>query len=190
MADLTTTTRVKRTLGIPASVTLHDELLDTLVEVADQEVLAFCGVAALTASTVVDEGYDVTDTSTREVVLRNFPVSAVSAVKAGGSTLSASSWYVDTNTGVVRLQDGAGYFSPGTQEVLVSYSYGFSPIPADLSHAATLVAVAHFNRGRHSGLTGEGMGAYRYTMDPQAIPRSAASILSRYRRIFPRDSTP
>lgn len=190
MADLTTTVKVKRALGIPSSVTIHDEFLDTLVDVADQEVLAFTGLAALTLSTSTDEAHDIGDSATREVVLRNFPVTSVSAVKVGGSTLSTSSWYVDSNTGVVRLQDGAGYFPPGTQEVEVSYSYGFSTIPADLSHAATLVAVAHFNRSRHAGLTGEGMGSYRYTMDSQAFPRSAASILSRYRRIFPRDSQP
>lgn len=188
MADLTTTVKVKRALGIPSSVTLHDEFLDTLVEVADAEVVAFCGVAALTLSTATDEAYDVSDPATREVVLRNFPVTSVSAVKVGGSTLSTTSWYVDSNTGVVRLQDGAGYFPVGTEEVKVSYSYGFSTVPADLSHAATLVAVAHFNRSRHTGLVGEGMGAYRYTMDRHGFPQSAASILARYRRIFPRDS--
>ena len=187
---LTTTIKVKRALGVPGAVTIHDEFLDTLLEVADQEILAYVGMAAVTATTATDEAYDITDNHTREVVLRNFPVTSVSAVKAGGSTLATTSWYVDTNTGVVRLQDGAGYFAPGSEEVEVTYSYGFSTIPADLSHAATLICIGHFNRTRHAGLTGEGMGAYRYTMDSHAIPRSAASILSRYRRIFPKDSQP
>lgn len=188
MADLTTTVKVKRALGIPASVTLHDDFLDTLVEVADAEVVGFCGVAGLTATTVTDEPYDITNTSTTEVVLRNFPVSSVTSVKVSGSTLSATAWYFDSNTGVVKLQDGAGYFPPGTQEVKVTYSYGFSTIPADLSHAATLVACAHFNRSRHTGLIGEGMGAYRYTMDIRSFPQSALTILARYRRVFPRGS--
>lgn len=190
MADLTTREKCKRALGIPSAVTLHDDFLDILLDVADQEVLAFTGQAALTSSTVVDEGYDITNDSTTEVVLRNFPVISVSAVKVGGSTLAATSWYVDSNTGVIRLQDSAGFFTSGTQEVKVSYTYGFSTIPADLSHAATLVVVSHFNRSRHAGMSSEGVGSYRYTMDSHAFPRGAASILSRYRRIFPRDSQP
>lgn len=189
MADLTTTVKVKRALGIPSAVTIHDELIDTLVEVADQDVLGFVGMAAVTATSTT-ESYDITNEYTTEVVLRNFPVSSVSSVVVGGGTLATTSYYLDSNTGVVRLQDNAGFFPPGSQEVEVSYSYGFSTIPADLSFAATIIATAHFNRVRHSGLVGEGMGAYRYTMDPVAFPKSAAVILSRYRRIFPRDSQP
>ena len=190
MADLTSQIAVKRALGIPAAVTMHDTYIDTLIVVADKQCLAYCGVAALTSTVITDEAYDITDTSTNGFTLRNFPVSDVLAVKSGGETLSTTSWYVEERSGTIRLINAGSFFSEGRQQVEVSYTAGYSSVPADLSYAATLCAVAHFNRGRHSGMSNEGMGSYRYSIDRDAMPQSARALLANYRRIFPKEAQP
>lgn len=187
-SDLTSTARCKRVLGIPSGVTIHDALLDDLVAVADQQVLSYCGMAALT-STTVTEVYDIEAVGTTELSLRQFPVSNVAAVQAAGATLSATAWYVDKPPGTLRLTGSGQFFPAGRQQVAVTYTYGYSTVPADLQHAATLCAVAEFNRARHAGMSSEGMTGYRYSLDGSALPPAALVILARYVRIFPKDRT-
>lgn len=188
MATLTSTARCKRVLGIPAGVTVHDALLDDLIDVGEQAVVAYCGMAALT-STTVTETYDIEAAGTGELRLRGFPVSSVQAVVCSGSTLQATQWYVDNRPGIVRLTPLGYYFPQGRQRVAVTYTYGYTSPPADLQHAATLITVAEFNRARHAGLSSEGMSGYRYSVDDSALPAAALSILARYVRIFPTDAT-
>lgn len=190
MAELTTTTKCKRALGIPSGLTMHDDFLDTLVEVADTQILGYCGVAALTSSTATLEAYDVELDSQDEIVLRNFPVSAVSAVVSSGTTLNSSAYYFDQNTGAVRMISSGRYFPQGKQTVKVSYTYGFATIPSDLSHAATLIVCSHFNRSRHAGMESESAAGYRYRVESQGIPKTAEALLARYRRLIPRGSQP
>ena len=190
MGSLCTDAQIKRALGIPAAVTMHDDYLDHLSYVADKQCLAYCGVASLTSTVITDEAYDVSNASTNEFTLRNFPVSSVTAVKSGGTTLSTDAWYVEERSGTIRLINAGSFFDEGRQEIKVSYTAGFSTITADLQSAATLCAVAHFSRGRHSGMSNEGMGSYRYSIDRDAMPQSARALLSSYRRIFPKEAQP
>lgn len=189
MAELTTRVKVKRALGVPQGVTQHDDYIDILLEVADQECLAFCGMAALTQTTATSEGYDIPTSYQNELVLRNFPVISCSAVVASGTTMSTDSYYLDNRSGTIRLSSYGRFFTEGRQKVAVTYIYGHATVPADLSHAATLICIGHFNASRHAGLTSEGMGSYRYSVDRSGIPSSAEAILARYRRLFPKEST-
>lgn len=188
VATLTSTARCKRVLGIPAAVTIHDALLDDLVDVGEQSVLAYCGMAALT-STTVTELYDIEAAGTSELRLRGFPVISVASVVASGATLDATQWYIDNRPGIVRLAPLGYYFPEGRQKVEVTYTFGYASPPADLQHAATLITVAEFNRARHAGLSSEGMSGYRYSVDDSALPPAALAILARYVRIFPTDAT-
>jgi hypothetical protein len=185
MADLTTRVKVKRALGVPNAVTQHDDFIDTLLEVADQEIIAYCGMASLTQTTATLEAYNVPTTSENEIMLRNFPVISVAIVQSGGSTLDTDSYYVDNRSGVLRLTDYSRFFPEGVQQVKVTYTYGHAAVPADLSHAATLVCIAHFNATRHAGMKSEGANGYRYSLADGGMPDSAKSILARYRRAFP-----
>tara|TARA_R100000388_G_C7214660_1_gene145524 strand:- start:298 stop:870 length:573 start_codon:yes stop_codon:yes gene_type:complete len=190
MADLTSQIKVKRALGIPAAVTMHDDYIDTLIEVADQACLSYCGVAAFTQTSVTLEGHDIELHNQTEVVLRNFPVQSVSAVVQSGSTMSTDNYYLDQNTGAVRLIDGGSAFEQGAQTVKVSYTYGFNTIPHDLSHAATIIAVSFFNRTRHAGMRNEVAGGYSYRVENSGVAAAAKPLLARYVRVFPRDSQP
>lgn len=189
MANLTTRAAVKRALGVPAAVTEHDDFVDDLLGVADAEIISFCGMAGITSTTVTSEGYDILNGYTSAFTLRNFPVNTITAVVSAGETLSADSWYCDTRSGTLRLSNASRFFPEGRQQVKVTYSWGYSdPPPSDLAFAATLICAGHFNRARHSGMVGEGMGSYRYTIDKSAIPATAESILAKYRRLFPKES--
>ena len=188
MATLTSTARCKRVLGIPASVTVHDALLDELVDVGEQMVISYCGMAGLTATTVT-ETYDIEAPGTSELRLRNFPVVGVASVVASGSTLETTQWYVDSRPGIIRLSPLGYYFPQGRQQVAVTYTHGYTTAPADLQHAATLCTVAEFNRARHAGMSNEGVTGYRYSVDRDALPPAAIAILARYVRAFPTDAS-
>ena len=190
MAEFTTLTKCKRMLGIPAAVTTHDETLNILLDVADQQILGHTGMAALTQTSVSLEAYDIEMTNETEIVLRNFPVSSVSAVVSSGSTLATNAYYVENNTGAIRLISQGEYFPQGNQTVKVSYTYGFADVPADLSHAATIIVCGHFNRTRHAGVASEMMNQYMYRLENSGIPSSAMALLARDTRLFPRGSQP
>lgn len=185
MADLTTSAAVKAVLGIPSGVTQHDTLISTLIEVADQEVLSFCNVTTLTQQTLT-EVFDVDNRDTDQIMLSNFPIQSVTAVSSSGDALTTDEYYADLTTGKVKLKTVGQYFNEGRQKVSVTYVAGYSAVPADIKHAATLIAVAHFNANRLAGLSSQQAGAYKVTRGSSGLPAEALRILGRYSRIFPR----
>ena len=189
MARFTSQAKVKRALGIPSAVTTHDTYIDDLLLVADRQIISYTGMAGLTSATV-SEYYDFASDSETSFTLQNFPVSAVNWIKADGSTLSTDAYYVEANTGTVRLKNLGAFFPEGRQTVQVQYTHGYATVPADLEYAATIICCTHFNRSRHSGFSSEAMGSYRYSADLEGIPGSAIALLSRYIRIFPKESSP
>ena len=68
---------------------------------------------------------------------------------------------------------------------LRNYVAGYSSIPSDLSYAATVLAAAHFNSGRHAGMLYEQVATYRYRRR-EGMPEEAIRILAKYRRVFAR----
>ena len=186
MADLTTQSNVKSVLGIPTAVTEHDGLIDMLLDVVDQEVLGYTGLSTLTQQTVT-EYHNILDNTENELRLRNFPVSSITSVKESDTTLETSTYYLDTGVGYVRLKNLGSYFAVGNQKIEVVYVAGYSSIPADLSYAATVLAAAHFNSGRHAGMLYEQVATYRYRRR-EGMPEEAIRILAKYRRVFARPS--
>ena len=187
MASFTTQARVKRALGIPSAVTTHDTFIDELLTVADAEIIAYCGMAGLTETAVVEK-YDIPDTYSNQFTLRNFPVSSITYVTSSGATLSESSYYLESRSGTLKLSNAGRFFPEGRQKVVVSYTYGYSTAPADLARAATIITASHFNRTRHSGMQSEGVGGYRYRVSDQAVPSAAQSLLAKYKRLFPKEA--
>lgn len=190
MANLTTKARVKRALGIPSVNTVHDDYIDDLVAAADFQILAYTGQVALTATTRSDK-FDVPLPGQRDVALRGFPVTSVTAVTNAGNLLASDDYYVDERTGMLRLVAAGGTWEQGRETVEVSYTVGYaddSPAMANLAHAATIVCCAHFNQTRHAGVRSEGAAGYRYMMDKQGLPAQAVAILSSFVRVIARDT--
>ena len=187
MANITSQAKVKRSLGIPTGITMHDTYIDELLEVADQQIIAYCGMSAITNATVTEQ-YDIPTRYENEVVLQGFPVVSVASVLVAGTTLNTSTYYVTSQTGVLKLTDSSKFFSEGRRKVNVTYTYGVgATAPADLQHAATIITCFHFNTSGHAGFLQEAAGGYRYKIDDYSLPPTAAAILARYRRVFPKE---
>ncbi len=184
MAVLTTRVKVKALLGIPSAVTDHDTLIDTLIDVVDEEIKGFCGIEALD-STSITEKFDIRK-PTREIRLSTFPVISITSVAFADTTLDTAEYFLNKETGYVRLTGLNSFFSESNQQLVVTYSAGFSSIPADLSHAGTILAAAHFNGGRHAGMLYEQTATYRFRRR-EGLPEEVMRILARYRRVFARD---
>lgn len=192
MADLTSTARVKRVLGIPTGMTLHDTYIGELADAVDQLVLDYCSQPTLTWGSFTDS-FDIELQGQNEVMLPRFPVYEVTSVADADETLATTAWYLEPRTGAVRLKNAGASFTAGKQKVVVSYTAGHtasSPGLNTLAHAASVWAAALFNAGRHAGMSSEGMGAYRYSLDAEGVPAPIRSMLAGYIRIVPRDSQP
>lgn len=175
---------MKSVLGIPTGVTRSDGLIDLLVGVANDLVLEEIDLPAEAVATY-SETLDVDYAAQREVALRFRPVVSVVALTIGAS-VPENTDYTFTSSGSIRLVADGAYFPIGRQQVEVTYTAGFSSVPNDLSHAATLIAVQAFNQGGHAGFETEKVSTYSYKLDGSMVPPLAQRILNRYRRAFAR----
>ena len=183
--SLTTRVAIKQVLGIPTAITQQDDYIDVLVSVVDTEILGYTGIAALTQTTLT-EYYDMTEQYQSTLLLRSFPVSSVTHMKIGGTTVSTDEYYTDSDVGVIRLKTIGDTFPTGRNNIEVEYVTGFASVPNDLSYAASLLAASHFNGGRHAGMLYEQVGTYRYRRR-EGLPEDVTNILARYRRVFARN---
>lgn len=187
MANYISKTKVKRFLGIPAGVTMFDDLFDDeLIPLAEAEINAWCGTPAVTVTTY-NEVYDIDGQAMNSVVLRQFPVSSVAALTNDGGAVDASDYYTDTEVGVIRLKGSGAFFTDGRQKVKVTYTAGVNPeVYGDLKNAAVILVAFHFNATRNVGLTFEKSGRYQYKRSTTGMPDAVATILARYVRAFAR----
>jgi len=184
--SLTSRAAVKSVLGIPTGVTRSDALIDTLVAVADSLILEEIDLPSESVATY-SEAIDVEFAGQREIGLRYRPVVSVVALTIGASIPTATEYAV-ASSGSLRLTADGAYFPIGREQVEITYTAGFASVPADLSHAATLVAVQAFNHGGHSGFESERVSTYSYKLDGSMVPPLAQRILNRYRRAFARST--
>jgi len=194
VATFTTRNRVRNLLGLASGVTVHDELIDALVEVSDQIIFDEIGLPSADGARVstYTETLDVSGTGQNEIAVNYVPLISVVALTTGGSggSLVDSDNYYFTEWGQVRLIPIGGFFPSGRQTVQITYTAGFSRVPNDLRHAATLVAVHMFNEGPHVGFQAERLATYNYKIANLGqglyMPRIAQRILGKYKRLFAR----
>jgi len=183
------------------TTTTNDGEIQAVLDAAVELIEDYVGAVA--TATVTDAF--VTDTTTtwpyhygtwpkysyyaiRSVDLRTTPVQSVQSVVVSSmdgtnaTTLSSSSYRVDTVNGSVTVIDG----SPFGPLVTISYTAGRSSVPASLRLAA-LKLVKHLwadQRGSGSGRAVPGGGAgdeYMAPITPHLIPWEVEELLERYR---------
>jgi hypothetical protein len=190
----TTRQRVRSLLGLASGVTVHDELIDVLVDVADQMVFDEIDLPAVSGGrvTAFDEYIDIDHAGVNEFAITNMPLVSVVAITTGGTggSLLDSTNYYSTAWGQVRLTNDDSYFPVGRRKVWITYKAGFVNVPPDLAHAATIIAVHHFNEGPHVGFQSERLSTYNYKLanlgNGMTMPLIAQRILYKYRRAFAR----
>lgn len=171
-----TTAQVKRTLRIPAAVTMHDEFIADWLEPAEQVVADILGIAALT-STSYDETHDI-GVGQNEVRLNNIPVITVAALTDAGALVASTDYYVAEDTGYIRLLGSGSFFSEGRQQVEVTYTAGSAPVKAKHVMAAAIIAADLFQRSAHAGFESERMNAYSYKLAAgRSVPELAWMLL-------------
>lgn len=189
MATFASSTSMKRMLGIPSSITQHDDAIDDILDVVDQMVLDEIGLDAAT-STSYTENIDITDGGQNEISLSHTPVISVTSFKVGGLTYTEDTDYkIDKSIGFIKLLPLSVFFPTGRNVIAVTYTAGFSSVPADLVYAGNLIGVSLFNQQSHVGFVSERAGSYTYNMGKgtgSTIPRIAMRILSKHRRLFAR----
>lgn len=143
---LTTLADVKESLGIDAGNTSKDNLIIRKINQATLYIESYCSLSRdhhFALTTYTNEEYDGTNNST--IVLRMRPVTAITSFQRRNSTLSDGSfddveselYYTDLNAGVVELVTTS---NSGWNRYRVTYSAGYSTIPADLAEACVTLA--------------------------------------------------
>lgn len=194
MAVFTSALRVRNLLGLASGVTVYDELLETLVDVADSIIFDEINLPSSNGGRVstYSESFDIHISGQKDLAVNYVPLVSVVAMTFGGSngSLVGPADYYITDYGQVRLIPSGAYYPSGRQVVDITYTAGFSPIPNDLRHAATLIAVHHFNEGPHLGFQTEKLGTYNYKLanlgQGIGMPSIINRILAKYKRIFAR----
>lgn len=180
--SITTTSRVKSVLGIPAGITFHDTALGYAVDFANDRVLRALGQSTLAVNTT-QEYPVVYDAGQESVLLRHSPVVQIVALTNDDSLLDDDDYWLDReDLGALRLKKGGGYWSTERQGVKVLYAWGYtsSTVPAEVTHAADVIAVSSFNRGKHAGFTEREASGYQYKLSDQDLPPDARAVLARY----------
>lgn len=163
-------------LNIPTATTSFDTEVTTFVDVASALVEGYADrVFSLNTSSQLFNG------GTDTFILRQSPVTAVTAVVTDGTTLDSSAYDVDIANGIVRTVTAQ---ATGTANVSVSYTAGSATIPALAQHA-TLETVRHLwqtqrgSMGARNPLNGDdyvaGMGF--------SLPRRVMELLDPLRNV-------
>jgi hypothetical protein len=182
---LATRVKVKRILGIPAGITVHDTRIDDIVSDVDSMILGEVGQTAITQTTVC-EWVPILFMSGR-LRLSHWPVISVAGVTQDGSAVAAADYTVDSS-GYIDLIDSSAYWTKGRKTVQVTYTYGIKDADlTDVKHAANVWAAAMFNVEPHVGLESEQLDSYNYNLSGSKgfdIPPSVERVLARLRNVI------
>jgi len=186
---ITTVARLKSRLGIPATVTFHDSSLGLVVDGVNDYLLDKLGQASHAANTFTEYPRVYSEGIT-DILLQRTPVVSIIAITNGSALVSASSYRVDTEIGLVRLNQGTvgisgirSYWATGPDGVAVTYTAGYTSAntPARLVNCADIIASACFGRARSQGKSEERVISHLTRFDIEnAMPVEARMILNNF----------
>ncbi len=180
---LATRTGLKLYLGIDASDTSRDDLLDALLAYASERIESHCARAF--ASAGVTEYLD--GPGTTRLVLARRPVTVLTGVYEDSDREFGEDTAVPDDelalypeTGVVE-RIGA-VFPRGTRNVKAVYTGGYSTVPDDVALACVKLAAAWYAHARTGadGLRRETLGDYSADYSCSALPADVEGALRPY----------
>lgn len=185
---LITLAQAKTFLKVTASS--EDSLLGDLINSMSYAAKSYCGVNFVQAN--YTEYYDG-DGCLDHLILRNAPLISVASMYddlqrlfTSASLISTDDYQLELGAGIVRLWNNRGRFSNGKGNIKITYSAGYASIPYDLQHAALLMVLHAYKRhyqDQRIGLVSETIGDRNMTYANEDIPKSAKSILDKYRNL-------
>ncbi|MGZ4518878.1 MAG: head-tail connector protein [Mycobacteriaceae bacterium] len=188
MTTFITLSEVKAQLNMTS--TANDAELQDYLDAACDEVEQWVGPVAtrvitgefvdLMGRTIFNE---LTTAGTRDFVLRWRPVQSIQSITSAilaGVTYAPTDFFIDTDTGIVRRNDGGTIFGP----LVVSYTAGYATPPAWARLAAKII-VQHLWRTQRGGAKRSGSGDDDGTVQGVgfAIPGAAAELLESHRLV-------
>ena len=150
MAECATSAAIKRMLGIPSSVSTHDDAISDLLGVANQIVLDELNLTA-GVTTIYHDNLDVTAIGQNVMSTVRSPVLEIVALTINGDLYSADEYKLDKPTGTIKLIPIWKFFPTGRNVVKITYKAGFATVPSDLVYAGNLIACSLFNQQSHVG---------------------------------------
>ena len=201
MADANDLVTLARAKQVPALSVIGNTYLATLITAASGFICNYCSrefISVERTELLDGDGED-------EVLLTNTPITAIGAVVvtdqwAGDSeTYSSSDFITNLKTGLLKfsptLTSGTvKYFTPGVQNVSVTYTAGYATIPETVQQACCDIIKAMYAQGsstNNPALMSEKMGEYSWTAGRvntsladlnSILPASARAALAPYRR--------
>lgn len=77
----------------------------------------------------------------RTIKTRYWPILTVTAISISGTALSASDYNIYGSQGVIIIDDSSGkFFTQGTQNISVAYTYGYATVPTQIEDLCTRMA--------------------------------------------------
>lgn len=179
---LATLAELKGYLSIPVTQTSADaELLRTLEMASATAEQYVRRKLELGQRTEIRSGSDGS-----ELLLRDAPVTAVASLASAGSLILPS---VDGGAGYVFDENGiylTGWqsFQFGRKNIVVTYTGGYSPIPADIVHAVIEIAAQAFREKDWIGYQSKSLAGETVSFLRNGLPDSAKTALGPYRRMY------
>lgn len=135
---LTTLAAVKSILKISAEQTKDDSILEDLINACSSVIENYCE-RKFKEQTYIDEEYD--GTGRKHILLKQYPVKSIDNVKIDDVVLDPSEYRVKKSNGMLVKN----YIWPlGDINVTVTYTAGYTEIPADLELACRFFIMSIF----------------------------------------------
>lgn len=153
--DLTDLDTVKTWLGITTSN--FDDQLGGLITAVSTFITNYLGRQLLTS----DYAETYRGNGQSQLLLRNFPITAVASVAFAGQTLTQAADPIALTSGILfddRALYMLGYRLPLGLPVVVTYTAGYEAAPADIAQAAVELAGEAFRRREHIGVASKSLG--------------------------------
>lgn len=200
--DLCTLSDVKAWLNVVPGNTANDAVLTRLITAASQAIKTWMARPLL--QDTYTETYD--GTGINRLTLRNFPITAVSALTVNGLTVPpatspVSFGYLFDQYGLFLVGGTAwpanipqtpsiwagSYFPKASQNVTVTYTAGYVSVPVDVTQACIELVAFKFQQRNHVGVTSRSLTAGGESVVYQSgfMPPEVQALLSVYRKVVP-----
>lgn len=182
MADLVTLSDVKNYMGITDNT--MDTLLSALISAASQFAINSCG-RDFTLQTYTNEAYDGTGGSI--MLLNQMPVVSVASVIVDGVTISPASgisnagFKYDKNA-VYLVGCFGGGFTNGLQNVYITYTAGYNPIPMDLQYAVIELIAKKYRDKQKPGVGSRHIAGESIVYTGGDMTPSVRSVFAQYEK--------
>lgn len=193
--DLCTLPQVREWLTLATAQIGDNDLLTRLITACSAGIKDYVQRPLLSAS--YTESYNGTGTS--RLVLRNFPITAVTSLLIGnvavtqapnptayGFLFDGDVLYLST-AGAATAPNVGNIFPAGNQNVQVVYTAGYADTPDDIVQACVEFVAYKYNQRKHIGRKSDNIqaGGMGTTYQEGYMPPEVKLMLNKYKRVVP-----